>query len=241
LLRVLVVQEKRTYELEEVKAIKGAVDFAYERNRPNLDVSRYYCSQGEKLVFEGKYDEALAMYQRAQAVDPHTPDPHYKAALALLLQQKYADAIAQYEAALALAPGWFNAESELWIARELDTGRLSHEAFLVLWTVEYSQLPPAERLALLEQVLPQFPQIPQLHFYRGTTLAALNRKEEALSAFDEGLAQNPEPDIRSRIISQRAMYTPPEQQRALFQQILGLPNANLLARATATIMIYRIP
>jgi tetratricopeptide (TPR) repeat protein len=241
LVRVMVVQENRLYELEEVTAIKGAVDFAYERNRPNLDVPRYLVAQGEKLVMEGKYGEALGLFERAAGVDPYDPDPHYKGAMALVLQQHYAEAVQEYETALALAPGWFTADSDLWIAQELLAGRFSHEAFLVLWAVEYSQLGPAERLALIEQVLPQFPQIPQLHFYRGATLARVDRREEALAAFDEGLAQDPEPGIRSRILGQRAVYTPPEGQRVLFQEILDLPHANLLARATAQIMIYRTP
>lgn len=241
LVRILVVQNDRGYELPEVEAIKGPVAFAYERNRPNLDLCRHHLGQGDQLALEGSYTQALDSYRRAAAIDPYDPDPHYKSGKTFLLLQQYADAIQSFESAITLAPGWMTADSELWIARELLAGRLSHEAFLVLWTVENSQLEPDQRLTLIDQILAQFPDLPHLYFHRGTTLADLHSDKEALAAFTAGLTKNPEPDIRSRLLNQRAIYTPPAGQRILFQEILNLPNANLLARATAQIMIYRTP
>lgn len=48
--------------------------------------------QGQALNNAGKQDEALALYERAMALDPKSPDPHLAAGMALDLKGRYGEA-----------------------------------------------------------------------------------------------------------------------------------------------------
>jgi tetratricopeptide (TPR) repeat protein len=227
--------EPAKFEIDEVaKPNNAQMTFLFERNRVALAPSHALTTEGEKLGSAGKYDEALALFRDAATADPFDPQPHYEAGITLLLLQRYAQAIEEYEQTIRLAPGWFNVQSDLWIAQELLAGRLAHEIFLVTWAAENAALPPAQKLSLIDQGIARQPALPHLHFWRAVTLLALDRKTDAADTLRAGLELQPEPDIRSRMLAQlAAQEADPSAQRRLFQQILDQTDANLMSRSMA--------
>src|SRR5207244_1337024 len=79
LLRVVADVSGQRYEIEEVIAgVEGSVRLVYERNRVTLRLCERWTEEGEQHAHAGKFDEALALYQRAAQLDPHAPGPVYQ-------------------------------------------------------------------------------------------------------------------------------------------------------------------
>jgi len=240
LLRMVAERDGRVTELSQLSTIEGAVRFLLERNRPTLAPASVLCRKGNELAGQAKYDEALGFYRDAARADPYDPDPHYQAGITLLLLQRYPEAIEEYEKVNALAPGWFHIGSDLWVAQELLAGRLTHEAFFAAWAFENVAMEPGEKLKLIDQVIARFPQFSHLYLQRGLALEALDRKQEAIAALDQGLATDPEPDIHSRLLAQRAALSGQADQRRLFSEILEMPTANMMSRTFAEVVLRRV-
>lgn len=62
----------------------------------------------------------------------------------------------------------------------------------------------------------------------------------AIAALEQGLAVEPEPDIRSRLLAQLAVLSDLPTRRKLFEQVLALPNANLMSRTMAEVMLRHL-
>lgn len=76
------------------------------------DLPWFYNLLGRMLHVEGRYDEAIAQYQRSLEIKSDFPRSHLHWGRALNEQKKYTEALAQYAKALRLDPGYADVEVE---------------------------------------------------------------------------------------------------------------------------------
>jgi tetratricopeptide (TPR) repeat protein len=235
LVRVLVQQGEQRLEVDEVTRLEGITQYLFERNRTTIARATAMIGQANALADAGKYDESLQLYQDAASIDPYNPDPHYQAGKTLSLLRRYEESAAAYENAVHLGPGFYNVSSNLWLARQLHSGRIPHEAFVAIWVTENSGIDANQQLALVEEALKQAPHVPQLHMEKAKIHLALQQPEMATPALEAGLACECDPDMRSRLLAQLGMISQPGQRRHLWEEVMQIPDANLAARAVAQI------
>ncbi len=226
------------YEVEEVpRQVQGVLKIFYERNRIALQLGEGLTQQAIEKASAGEYDEAVALFERASAVDRYHPHPHYGRGLALLRLGRYEEAAESYEAAERLAPGWFICRSDLWVARQLAAGALPHEAFEVLRVLEDSRQEAGEKLELAERGLGAFANMPHLHFHRGLNLMALKREADAERAFRAGLGMDPEVDVKTRLLLNLALSVASRDEKLTLIREAVMLNGNLSAGAMAKVQL----
>jgi tetratricopeptide (TPR) repeat protein len=235
--RVVAVVGERTVELDDLEGTPGRLRFVFERDRITLDPAREWTRRGEQLGGAGDHAEALAAFEKAAAADPHDPHSRYQAAFTLLHLRRYAEAESLYAEVERLAPGWFHCRADRWLAAQLAAGTIDHDTFLALHTLQDGDLAPEARLALAEKTLQRARRVPLLHLHHAKALAELGRKPEALAALRAGLAADPEPDARTRLLVDLANLTQePSERAALLRQAEALAG-NLVAAATARVLL----
>jgi len=227
-----VLEDGRQVELDQIDANAGRVRFVFERDRISLRLATELGRRGGAAGAAGKLDEALALLRAAAAADPHDPHPRYEAGVTLLTLRRYAEAAAEYEATEELAPGWFHCRADLWLARELAAGRVAHATFEALRSLEDAPGESAAKLALADDALRAAPRVAALHYHRGRALDQLGRGDEAALALGAGLACDPEPDVRTRLLVQLALLLEGNQRAALLLEARELAG-NLVAAAIA--------
>ena len=228
----VVLDDGRQLELDQIAGIAGRLRFVFERDRVSLRTATELGRRGGEAGTAGRLDEALALFRAAAAADPHDPQPRYEAGVTLLALRRYAEAADAYAAAEALAPGWFHCRADLWLARELAAGRQGHATFEALRELEDGHAEPAAKLALADATLAAAPRVAALHYHRGRALEELGRGDDAFAAFGAGLACDPEPDIRTRLLVQLALLLDGDQRAALLEEARAL-GGNLVAAAIA--------
>ena len=228
----VVLEDGRQVELDQVGPPSGRLRFVFERDRITLRLAAELGRRAGAAGAAGRLEEALALFRAAAAADPHDPHPRYEAGVTLLALRRYADAVAEYEATEALAPGWFHCRADLWLARELRAGRLAHGTFEALRALEDVPAEPAAKLAIADDALRAAPRVAALHYHRSRALEQLGRGDDAFAALGAGLACDPEPDIRTRLLVQLAMLLDGEPRAALLAEAREL-GADLLAAAIA--------
>jgi tetratricopeptide (TPR) repeat protein len=238
--RVVAVVDGQRYEVDEPGALSDHVQFFFERNRITLQPARALTTDGERSGNEGRFDEALATFESAAKADPFDPHCRYQAGLTLLHLGRYADAVASYETTEALAPGWFHCRADLWLAQQLTLGQVGHETWLKLQALEDGPMPPHEKVRLAERALTEAPRLAHLHLARGKNLALLGHPREARDAYREGLACEPEPDVRTRLlVDLGVLLEDTAERRALLGECQAI-DGNLVAAATATIFLRKM-
>jgi tetratricopeptide (TPR) repeat protein len=230
--------EGRRYELDEVHQLANQrVQFVFERNRITLRPGVAATERGEQLGSAGRYDEALEAFRTAAQADPFGPHARYQEGLTLLHLRRYAEAVEAYEATEELAPGWFHCRADLWLAQQLALGDLGQETFLALHVLEDGELPPQEKANLAAQALSRAPRLALLHLLHGKSLTQFGRSDEAQAAYRRGLACEPEPDTKTRLLVELGvLVTGPAERVRLLQEAQAL-GGNLVAAATATLAL----
>ena len=121
------------------------------------------------LADQGRYEEALAVYEQAISLAPQDARNWYSKGVALGRLGRYEEALAAYEQAISLAPhdadNWRGKGASLWYL-----GRYE------------------EALAAYEQAIRLAPQDASSWLGKGLSLERLDRYEEAVTAYDEALA-----------------------------------------------------
>jgi tetratricopeptide (TPR) repeat protein len=236
--RIVIDLDGRRLELEEVLGgVQGRVKFVFERNKLTLRPADVYVARGQDEGNQGRYAQALEQFREAARADPFAPHPHHEAAVTLLHLDRAVEAIEEYERTEELAPGWFHCRSECWLARQIVLGRYGHDVFLLLRTVEDGGLAPRARLSLLERGLAQAPELSLLHHLHGKVLAESRRTTDAILAYRHGLEYAAEDDVHTRLLVDLAvLLNPGEERRRLLEEALAR-NGNLVAAATARIML----
>lgn len=235
--RVVAVVGDRTCELDELDGSVTRVSFVFMRDRLTLRPASEWTRKGEERGGAGDHAEALAAFTRAAAADPYDPHSRYLAAFALLHLRRYAEAERLYDEVERLAPGWFHCRANRWLAGRLAAGAVDHETFRVLHQMQDGKLPPDRRLALAEQTLNRQPDLPLLHLHHARALAELGRKPEALAALRRGLAADPEPDARTRLLVELAGVTDDPAERGASLREAEALAGNLVAAAMARVML----
>ncbi|WP_433383113.1 hypothetical protein ACQPZX_20475 [Actinoplanes sp. CA-142083] len=237
--RVVAVIGDDRYELDDLPRVRDSrVGFVFQRNRLTLEPSRRRTAEGEQLAGQGRLAEASEAFGEAARLDPFDPHPHYLCAQVLLDLRRYAEAVAEYETTERLAPGWFHCRADLWLARELAGGTLTHELFQVVYRLEDASMPPAEKAKAAEAALREAPRLPALHLLHGRSLAALGAARKAEDAYRNGLAHATEPDIRTRLLVALALASRSKSERqTLLTEAAATPDGNLVAAATAIVAL----
>lgn len=236
--RVVAVVGETTCEVDEVRPIADLrVRFVFERNRVTLRPAAAGTERGEQLGAAGRHEEALTAFEQAAAADPFDPHSRYLAAFTLLHLGRYADAADRYRAVEALAPGWFHCHADAWVADELAAGRLDRDDFLDLTRLEDGPESPEAKVAIADRVLARRPGLPAAHLHRGKALVLLGRTADARTALLEGLAADPDPDVRTRLLVELAALTDDSSGRAGRYDEAVSVNGNLVAAASACIAL----
>ena len=130
-------------------------------------------NRGLALREAGRFQEALASYDRALALDPNHPGAHNNRAVALQDLDRVEEALASYDRALGINPNL--SEAHHGRANALHRLRRFEEA-----------------LASYDRSLELSPGRAAAFSHRGVVLHALNRHEEAVASHDRALAIDPD-------------------------------------------------
>ena len=234
---VAALDDDSRLELDEIpRPPTGRVRFLFERDRLTLRPAGVLAQHGREAGAAGNSEEALALFRRAAAADPLDPDARYQEAFTLVLLRRYEEALVAYDMTEELAPGWFHCRADRWLANELAARRLAHGTFQALYTLQDGPHQPAQKLELADDALAATPHVAPLHFHRGRALGALGRVPEALEAFRAGLAADPEPDIRTRLLVALAVGLSPGDERAALLEEAIRSSGNLIAAASAKLI-----
>jgi len=240
--RVVASLGGQRYEMDQLPAQDGQVQFFFERNRPTLALAAAQIQAGRAAAEAGQYQAALDHFSKAAQIDSYEPDSRYLAGLSLLHLKRYAEASATYKQLERLAPGWYQSRHDAWMAQELAAGRLSHEAWLL--ALELSDRPAAgqEQLQRCEAGLAKLPSFAPYHFCRARALLGLSQKNEANAAFQQALEFAANDDLKSRIfIEASQLVGNPAIRQQILSQVVSLKNGNLVAVATAQYLLKFIP
>lgn len=236
LLRVVADVNGQRYEIDEVIAgVEGPVRLVYERNRLTLRLCERWTEEGEQHAHAGRFDEALALYQRAAALDPHAPAPVYQLGMVFAHQGKMPEAGQHFARAESLAPGWFHVRSAL----ALLAAEVGPDLFRSWHALAEGPLPAVNKMLLAEQTIPHAPIPVRAHFHHlhGKALQALKRAGLAERAYRQGLEHADAPDLLTRLgVDLAAVVSSPEEKRRLLTRALEV-NADLVAVATARIVL----
>jgi tetratricopeptide (TPR) repeat protein len=236
--RVVAVVDGATFEVEEVRPAKGLhVQFVFERNRITLRPAVVGAERGERLGQAGQYDEALAALEEAAAADPFDPHARYLGAFTLLHLGRYAEAADRYREVEELAPGWFHCRADAWLADRLAAGQFDQADFLALAALDDGPEAPKEKVALADRLVARRPDLPGAHLHRAKALARSGREADARAALEAGLAADPDPDVRTRLLAELAVLSDePAVRAARFREAVAL-NGNLTAAASAALAL----
>jgi TolB-like protein/cytochrome c-type biogenesis protein CcmH/NrfG len=170
--------------------------------QPNNATAHHWYGNGP-LVSLGRFDEAIAENKRAAELDPLSPIISADLASTLFYARRYDDAIAQFQKALALDPTFFythyslgmvfEAKGDLTaaIAEYEKAKELSDDPnVLSLWAAAKTK---AGDKNVGQQTLTELDKISQhrevLSYSRALIYLALNKKEEALRALEQGFIE----------------------------------------------------
>ena len=237
LVRVVAVIDGQTLELDELPAKPtGSVSFQFERNRISLGAVTALVEEGMGHGDAGDHQRALAAFQAAARLDPSDPEPTYLAGLALLELRRYAEGVASYATTERLAPGWFHCRADRWLGEALAAGRVSHETYEAVRTIEDGRATPEERARMAAAAIAVAPDVPVLYLLRAEALNRAGAPAAAEVVARAGLERNPEPDVRTRLLVTLAQVAGPKERRSLLEQAVAL-DGNLTAAAMARLML----
>ena len=132
-----------------------------------------YLKQGNALFFESRYDDAIAAYDRAIALNPELYEAWFTKASTLMLMQRYDEASRAYQFATQLKPESYDA----WVGQGNALGKSQQGEAAIAAFGEAIALKPEEPLAL---------------FNRGNAKADCADWEGAIADYDQALVLKPD-------------------------------------------------
>ena len=234
---IATLDDGTSLELDEVTEFGSRIRFSFQRDRIALRRASALVEEGEKLGADGQLDEALVKFREAAQIDPQFAHARYQEGFTLCVLRRYEEAVAAYTKTEELAPGWFHCRADLWVAQQLAAGKLDHDTFEALRELEDGPASPEAKRELAERAIARAPAVPGLYLEYGRVLARLGQTEAARAALRDGLARDPDRDIRTRMLVQLAIVTEDKAERTqLFEEAVRI-DGNLVASATARLAL----
>jgi tetratricopeptide (TPR) repeat protein len=140
---------------------------------------RWHYDQGMACGQAGRLSEAVVHFQKAAALAPDEPNPHYQLGYTYFLMKDFARALVELERTQTLSPGFFVVETEIDLCRRMLDESLSLPALSVLHAIrrrfDDGQRGHPETLALSRQAVEMATDCPLSHFYLGKVLLESDR------------------------------------------------------------------
>ncbi|WP_051347616.1 protein kinase domain-containing protein, partial [Dolichospermum circinale] len=152
--------------LEELNQLFGFVKL---QNKSSED----WFTEGNQLFDLQKYEEAIASFDKAIAIQPNNPNFWNDRGNALGRLEKYKEAITSYDKAIAIQPNYY----ESWSKRGLALCYLQREE---------------EAISSFDKAIAIQPDYTHAWFNRGNSLHELEKYEEAIASYDKAIAIEPD-------------------------------------------------
>lgn len=150
--------------------------------------------------------------------------------------RRYPDAVESYETTERLAPGWYHCRADRALALELASQRITHATFEAVRRIEDGGRSAEDRVKLADQALTDAPDLPILHLMKTNALLELKSVAAAEEAARAGLARDPDPDVRTRLLVALARVLKAPENRRVLEEAVTL-DGNRIAGAMARVML----
>jgi cytochrome c-type biogenesis protein CcmH/NrfG len=162
--------------------------------------------EGTKLLNEGKYNEAIAEFQKVLQADPNISEVHYNMGVAYERLKQAADAQTQFKEAIRLNPDFGDAylslgnsylaegKSDFAITALTKATQLmpqNYDAFYNLGAAAANQMKYADAEAAFRKATELKPNEPVAHYQLGMALYGQSKGPEAKAEFQKYLELNP--------------------------------------------------
>jgi tetratricopeptide (TPR) repeat protein len=171
-------------------------------------------TEGNKLMMQGKYNEAYSCYQKILDDNPKSEDAHFNMGILLARMKKTTEAVQHYEEAIKIMPDYTEAHNNLGnllvsIGKYEDAIAHFKEALRIMpdHAAAHNNMGNAfARQGMSMQATDYFlkaiklkPDYVEAHFNLATAYAAMNRPEDAVKEFQEVLLLRPgfEPAVKA--------------------------------------------
>ncbi len=192
------------YQTKRPDAAVDLINQAIAENGPSTPI--YLTNLGVVLVSQGKYENALEVYDRVLALKPDHSDAHRNRAIVLTRLNRFEEALVSYDKLVALKPddakAWFDRANALSKLRKFGEALENCDKALAL-KPDYIEAINGrsailrelgrfdEALACCDELLTLKPGYPDAYNTHGTVLRRLNRNAEALASFDRAIELSP--------------------------------------------------
>ncbi|MEM9218169.1 MAG: tetratricopeptide repeat protein [Cyanobacteria bacterium P01_F01_bin.150] len=132
-----------------------------------------YSKQGYGFFFESRYEEAIALYDKALEIDPDLYDASLGKAATLLVLQQYEEALISYDRAISLREDSF----EAWFGKGAVLRKLEHYE---------------EAIATYDRAATIKTDSPLVFYNKGLSLIDLNQYDSAIEAFQNAIQLKPD-------------------------------------------------
>jgi hypothetical protein len=154
--------------------------------------------------------------------------------------RRYPEAVESYEQTERLAPGWYHCRADRALALELAARQITHATFESVRAIEDGGKPATEKAALADLALQTAPGLAILHLLKANALIDMKSIVAAAAAARAGLAREPDPDVRTRLLVALARVTRQPESRRLLEEAVAL-DGNRIAAAMARVILLSQP
>jgi len=230
------------FELDEIPHFSGEkVEFILVRNRMELVLCSQKCHEARELAQSGNYEKSLEVLVEAVERDKFSPQPYYLSGAIKLAGRRYADAVADLEKVEELCPGFETSRSDLWLAKQLQTGTMEHDACMAVFEANNENIPVEQRIKVCEDLTAKYPNFAEAFWRMGRMLMESNRPSEAVEAFKKGMTVADDTDLKSRLLRDLGSLSVDDaEKRRLSKEAIAVPNGNVLAQAMCIYMLSQM-
>ncbi|HET9481307.1 MAG TPA: PqqD family peptide modification chaperone [Candidatus Polarisedimenticolia bacterium] len=220
---------------------RGALEaFARHQARERgLDAALEAFDRGWAHCAAGRLDEAETGFLDAMRLAPEWANPRYQLGYVHLRARRYPEAVEQFSAAEQLSPGYFMVREYLDLARKLEQGRVTFEAFHLFEKAAGAE--PADPdlvISLCRRALELSPDFPSARLVLGRAYARKRDFEAAMSELRNAISATPDPSTlcnalyaRGSIFMARGMADQAVREFEKVIELNGSPRATRSAMA----------
>lgn len=208
----------RVLSREELKNVSGTFKYEIVGGEAVPDEARALHQQARDAGSRGKYDEAIALLQRASTAAPRWPYPVYDLAFTYLLKEDYENARLYYRKTLELSPrGYFTAITALDTLERERKGDFRPGLYLAYVSLEWMD-DSSGRADVVRQLAERQPA-----FAPGLKERALLAEddEERLQWIEKALAANPDGETKGILLINKALVLDRRGEKEAAVKLLG--------------------